>query len=358
MIKGKDLLIKTDHKPIVFAFQQKAEKASPRQLRQLDYIGQFTTKITHLAGADNLVADAFSRIEMIDIPVIISTAELAKEQTTDEELKQILQQETQKWDLQRLQIDDSDTYLYCDASTNNIRPYIPKNLRRRIFDMTHGLSHPSGRATRKLIARNFIWPGMNRNITEWARTCSPCQCNKIHRHTKNISEQIPESRFHHVHIDIVGPLLQSKGDQYCLTMIDRFSRWPEAVPLKDITADTVATAFYTQWIARFGAPTTITTDQGAQFESQLFNALTDLIRCTRIRTTAYHPASSKIIERWHRSLKTALTCHGTTDWIETLSTVLLGLRTSYKDDIKTTAEELIWYTPKTTRGIFHRRRNI
>lgn len=163
--------------------------------------------------------------------------------------------------------------------------------------MTHGLSYPSGRATKKLIAINFIWPGINRNITEWARTCLPCQCSKIHRHTKNILEQIPESRFHHVHINIVGPLPQSKGHQYCLTMIDRFSRWPEAVLLKDITANTVATAFFIQWIARFGAPTTITTDQGAQFESQLFNALTDLIGCTRIRTTAYHPASNGIIER-------------------------------------------------------------
>ncbi|KOX74658.1 hypothetical protein WN51_13092 [Melipona quadrifasciata] len=63
-------------------------------------------------------------------------------------------------------------------------------------------------------------------------------------------------------------------------MIDRFSRWPEAVLLKDTNADTVVTGFYATWIARFGAPSTITTDRG-----------------THIRTTAYHPASNGIIER-------------------------------------------------------------
>ena len=49
-------------------------------------------------------------------------------------------------------------------------------------------------------------------------------------------------------------------------MIDRFSRWPEAVPLKEISADIIATGFYANWIVRFGAPSTITTDRGAQFK--------------------------------------------------------------------------------------------
>lgn len=68
-------------------------------------------------------------------------------------------------------------------------------------------------------------------------------------------------------------------------MIDRFSRWPEAIPLTDVTADTVATAVYAGWIARFGAPRTLTTDQGLQFEANLFKALTNLLDCNRIRIT-------------------------------------------------------------------------
>ncbi|XP_025270687.1 uncharacterized protein LOC112639793 [Camponotus floridanus] len=127
-------------------------------------------------------------------------------------------------------------------------------------------------------------------------------------------------------------------------MIDRFTRWSEAVPVQDISADTVVDALFHTWIAHFGSPMTITTDQGAQFESQLFRSLTNLLGCKRTRTTAYHPASNGIIERWHRSLKTAIRCYESKNWLQALRVVLLGLRTSIKEDIKATAAELVYET--------------
>ena len=83
-------------------------------------------------------------------------------------------------------------------------------------------------------------------------------------------------------------------------MIDRFTRWPEAVPIADISADTVVRSFFSGWVSRFGAPAIVTTDRGSQFESQLLRALTNLIGCERTRTTAHQPASNGMIERWHR----------------------------------------------------------
>jgi IS30 family transposase len=61
----------------------------------------------------------------------------------------------------------------------------------------------------------------------------------------------------------------SGGYKYCLSAVDRFTRWPEIIPIPHITAHTVARALLTGWISRFSCPQTITTDQGLQFESHI-----------------------------------------------------------------------------------------
>lgn len=195
---------------------------------------------------------------------------------------------------------------------------------------------------------------MHRDIATWARNCLTCQQSKITRHVKTAPADFiaPDGRFEHVHIDLIGPLPPCKGFRYCLTMIDRFSRWPEAIPLADISANSVARAFFDGWIARYGVPRTLTSDQGSQFESQYFNALLKLSGCKRIRTTAYHPASNGMIERWHRVLKTALACHNSVQWVDVLSTVLLGLRTHVRLDTGVSPAEFLYGTTLTIPGEF------
>ncbi|XP_041983391.1 uncharacterized protein LOC121736335 [Aricia agestis] len=118
-------------------------------------------------------------------------------------------------------------------------------------------------------------------------------------------------------------------------MTDRCTKWLKAIPVQEITAEVVAKAFYDNWIARFGVPLRITTDQGRQFESSLFRTLLQKFGITRIRTTAFHPQSNGQIERWHRTMKTALVARGaSTQWADELPTVLLGLRTALREDTK------------------------
>ena len=134
---------------------------------------------------------------------------------------------------------------------------------------------------------------------------------------------------------------------------DRFSRWVEAIPTNDQTAHTVAIVFYTNWVSRFGSPRIITTDRGRQFESHLFQAIIKLVGCERIRTTAYHPASNGLIESWHREVKLAIMCHNARfNWVDTLPTVLLGLRTSVRLELDSSPAEYLYGTSiQSPRGV-------
>lgn len=352
-VEGRQLVIRTDHKPLILVFQRKSKKATSRQVKQLDFISQFCTKIIHLSGQENVVADTLSRVAAISCPVIVSTKELAEEQQKDEELQDILTGKI-SIKLKLFTLIGSSRPLYCEVTEEAIKPYIPKNLRRKIFYTVHGLAHLSGRATRQQIRQKFVWPCMNKDIAYWARTCLPCQRAKVTKHTKLMPEKIvvPDKRFQQVHLDIIGPLHISGDYRYCLTMIDRYTRWPEAAPLTEIMTQAVATTFYSTWVARFGAPMTITTDQEVQFKAGLFKRLTSLLGCSRTRTSPYHLSSNGMIERWHRTLKAALMCQQDNDWIKWLPTVLLGLRTVYKEDIKCSTAELLYGTSRRVPGEF------
>lgn len=217
----------------------------------------------------------------------------------------------------------------------------------------HALSHPSGRSTCQMLRQKYVWPGIKKDALEWSRRCEACQKAKVHRHNrlKPTTIDAPDARFNHIHMDIIE-LPVVNGYRYCLRIIDKFSRWPEAIPMRDVTADSVATGFYQQWVCRFGSPLSITTDQGRQFESKLFESLAKLIGSKRIRTTPYHPASNGLVERWHRSLKAALMCGRQIPWMDLLPSVMLGLRTAFKEDLGATCAEMLYGTTLRVPGEF------
>ncbi len=145
----------------------------------------------------------------------------------------------------------------------------------------------------------------------------------------------------------------SDGYSYLLTCVDRFTRWPEAIPISAITADSVAKAFINGWVSRFGVPSTITTDRGRQFESALWRALMQLLGSTRCRTTAYHPSANGLVERFHRQLKASLkTQPDPTTWTEALPLVLLGIHTALKTDLQGSTAELVYGTTLRLPGEF------
>ena len=353
-VEGRVFHINTDHKPLTFALHSSAERHSPRQARQLAFISEFTTDLRHIEGQANRVADALSRnvLALEQSPIDLDAFASAQEQ--DEELLKLSTSPT-SLKLAQVPLSHSGRTLLCDISQGRPRPLVPLAMRRAIFDKLHSLSHPGIKASRRLISERYVWPKMNRDIANWTRTCHHCQQSKVQRHVKAPLKAFtpPNCRFDSIHVDIVGPLPPSKRYTYLFTCIDRYTRWPEAIPMVDVTAESCASALLTGWISRFGVPTTITTDQGQQFESELWHSLMNLLGTTLLRITAYHPQANGLVERFHRHLKTGLKARLTgSNWVADLPVVLLGIHATLKEDLSCTSAEMVYGTTLRLPGDF------
>ncbi|RVE65529.1 hypothetical protein OJAV_G00117810 [Oryzias javanicus] len=225
LLEGRSFTAYVDHKPLTFAMAKVSEPWSARQQRHLAAISEFTTDIRHVAGKSNTVADCLSRV--LVSPVLLGTdfSAMAAEQPGDADII-ALRSGSSGLTLEEVVWQDGGSTLLCDVSTGRPRPVVPVGWRRRIFDSVHSLSHPGVRASVKQVSSRFVWPGLRKDVKEWAASCVACQRAKVHRHTRAPLEPfpIPAKRFDHMHVDLVGPLPPSKGFTHLLTLVDRTTR--------------------------------------------------------------------------------------------------------------------------------------
>lgn len=148
-----------------------------------------------------------------------------------------------------------------------------------------------------------------------------------------------------VAIDIMGPLpITDKGNQYIMVVGDYFTKWTEAYPLPDHTAQTVADKLVCEFICRYGSPLRIHTDQGREFESNLFKRMCDIFEIEKSRTTPFHPQSDGMIERFNRTLQQMLAMFVNDykdDWDEHLPLLTMAYRASVQESTKCTPNILM-----------------
>ncbi|KFD70903.1 LOW QUALITY PROTEIN: hypothetical protein M514_17025 [Trichuris suis] len=185
-IEGCELIVYTDHKPLVGASDNGSQGLTDREIRQLDFVTSFQIQIRHISGKDNVVADALSRkIHAItDCMPTLSAREIAQAQSDDPELEWVKNHTSLRLVAEPVQ--DCAYPIWKDVSLAEPRIYIPATLStvpRHTWTLTPGCE---GHQTPLF----DVWPGIQRDVALWTRGCLHCQQTKIHRHTRSPPKEI------------------------------------------------------------------------------------------------------------------------------------------------------------------------
>ena len=201
----------------------------------------------------------------------------------------------------------------CRNNFSANRIVVPSALRTKILQLAHDIpaaGHLGIRKTKARLDPHFYWPHMLKDVTHYCKSCDKCQREGKGRKISPaplISVPLTSDPWSRIAIDIVGPLpvCPKTGNRFILTCMDLASHYPEAIPLKQHTAENVANAL-TKIFANFGLPDEILSDQGTEFTSELMQHFAHQLGITQIRCSPYHPESNGSCERFHRTLKSML----------------------------------------------------
>ena len=296
------------------------------------------------------------------IPDLLSKDQLIKSQETDPSLTSVRHVASDKKDLDTLPVFYYDQgvlmrayrpprMLNNDAWSEIHQIVLPTSVRTHVLKLAHNSSggHLGYRKTYQKILDHFFWPGIKRDVNNFVRTCDVCQLyGKVNQPiTPAPMCPIPvvHEPFEKIIIDCVGPLPKTKqGNQYLLTVMDSTTRYPEAFPLKSITAKAILKPLLHMFTSK-GIPRQIQTDRGTNFTSTTFKQVLAELGVEHVTSSAYHPQSQGCLERFHQTLKQVLGkyCYenGTT-WDDHLDWLLFAFRESLQESLGFSPFEVLY----------------
>ena len=190
---------------------------------------------------------------------------------------------------------------------------VPKKLREKVMALAHDTpmaGHLGARKTQDRIWRHFYWPGMSEEIRRWCASCERCQKTTQKGRVKKVplgEMPLVEEPFRRVAADLIGPISppSDRKHRFILVVVDYATRYPEATPLKNIDAESVAEALWTMW-TRVGVPTEILTDNGSQFVGGIMTEVNRLLAMKGLRCAPFHAQCNGLCERFNGTLKQML----------------------------------------------------
>ena len=248
-------------------------------------------------------------------------------------------------------------YKVCTNSHNAIylgkkQLVVPFECRKTILRLAHDAptaGHFSHRKTQMKVFEQFFWPGASSDITRYCRSCDICQKVSYKGKVKPVPLQsmpVMTIPFQRIAIDLIGPFSppSEEGHKYVLTIIDYATRYPEAIPLKNIDTISVAEALISVF-ARVGIPKEILSDRGRQFTSDLMAEIDRLLNIKPLFTTPWHPAANGLVEKMNGTIKSIIKklCQDRPrQWHRFIPAALFAIREIPNDSLKYSPFELLY----------------
>jgi len=320
LLKLRPFVIETDHKNLVF-LDELADNTGNRKLaRWRMVLLEYTFIIEHVAGKDNNIADALSRLG--HAPIRPQTLDVATVATTPPDpaavtpmldrirAAQTAQPAAWKQGLHR----DESTDLLRDPHGRVLIPDSAEDLMSEICRRAHGTPFTGHVGTRRTMDNiqngGFTFSKMEERVGEFVAACPACQKARLRRHVETELHVTPVTTpFHTLCIDTLGPFTKDKyGNQNLKVMIDKFSGWVElhATPTNDPvhTAEGIVTKIF----LRFGLPMRLTSDNGPEYANAVVDQLTEVLKVRHHRTIPYHPQGNGVVERVNQEVLKHLRC--------------------------------------------------
>lgn len=228
---------------------------------------------------------------------------------------------------------------------------IPRALQQQVLQMVHGapgVGHFGITKTLRRLQDRFYWGRCRRDVERFCRRCGTCNAKKgpVGQTRAPLQQYRVGAPMERVGVDVVGPLPVSEdGNRYILTVMDYFTKWPEAYAIPNQLTSTIVDCLVDGMFTRFGVPEELHSDQGRNFESQVFGEVCRRLGVNKTRTTPLHPQSDGLVERFNRTLVTQLAMLTSThqrDWDRHLPLVLMAYRSAVQESTGCTPASLMF----------------
>ena len=180
----------------------------------------------------------------------------------------------------------------------------------------------------------YYWRKMFSDVNHWCRNCCDCAMRKSPRN-KHKAPLLPipvQDAFDRLACDIIGPFPPSKlGNRYVVVFSEYLTKWVEAFPVPSIEAPVIARLLVDEIFTSLGAPRTLLSDRGSNFLSSLVTEVCRLLNTKKVNTTAYHPQTDGLVERFNKTLAEAISSYVSShqlDWDVYIPAILFAYRTS------------------------------